>query len=96
MYCRYKFPQITHWIVECNYIKEIIDENVELSALNITLRNRIIKNHMSLETLKDMLRANDLTYTKEIMLMHLSDRNSDADRMKKEIQQLTGKVVTIA
>lgn len=95
MYSRYKFPNTTHWLVECNYIKKIIDENLTLSTIDTHLRNRIIKTHMSLETLKEMFNANDLSHTKEIYLMHLSDRNSDTERMKREIQQLTGKVVYV-
>jgi phosphoribosyl 1,2-cyclic phosphodiesterase len=51
---------------------------------------------MSLKTVKDMLRANDLSQVKEIHLLHLSDRNSSAKLFKKEIQELTGKPVYIA
>lgn len=95
MYTRYKFPNITHYIIECNYCKETLDENAEYGKLNKTLRNRIVKNHMSLETCKSLLSANDLKYAKTIHLMHLSDRNSDAERMKKEIEGLTGKEVIV-
>jgi hypothetical protein len=37
-----------------------------------------------------MLMANDLTQCKKIVLLHLSDGNSDALRMKNEVEDLTG------
>lgn len=46
--------------------------------------------------MKDFLKANDLRHVQEIWLLHLSDGNSDADRFKREIQELTGKPVYIA
>lgn len=94
-YTKHTFPNTTHWIVECNFIKEKLDNNLYQGDLHTTLRNRIVKSHMSLETLKDMFKANDLSMTKEIYLTHLSDSNSDAAQMKREIQELTGKVVYV-
>lgn len=90
MYCKYKFTNVTHWLIECNYSKDIIDENVASGGLHHKLRNRIVKTHMSLETAKELLLANDLSKTKEIWLLHLSDANSDAVRFKREIQEVTG------
>jgi phosphoribosyl 1,2-cyclic phosphodiesterase len=64
--------------------------------MSVELKNRIIRSHMSLETLKDMLRANDLSKVEAIYLLHLSDGNSDAVRFKREVQELTGKMVFIS
>ena len=94
-YVKNKFPCITHWIVECNYIKEKLDKNLYDNETSIYLRNRIVKSHMSLETLKDIFKANDLSQTKEVWLTHLSDSNSDAKIMKEEIQKATGKVIKV-
>lgn len=96
MYCKYQFPGMTHLMIECNYIKEILDENTKAGRVNLDLRNRIVKSHMSLETAKDLLRANDLNRLQEIHLLHLSDANSDEERMKREIQELTGVPVYVA
>lgn len=95
MYCKYTFSNITHWMIECNYAKDILDANVESGRVDASLRNRIVKSHMELETVKNMLRANDLSKTEVIYLMHLSDSNSDEARFKREIQELTGKEVRI-
>jgi phosphoribosyl 1,2-cyclic phosphodiesterase len=95
MYCKYTISNVTHWMIECNYSKDILDANVQSGKVNQDLRNRIVKSHMELETVKDMLRVNDLSKTEVIYLMHLSDTNSDKNRFKREIQVLTGKIVYI-
>ena len=51
---------------------------------------------MSLEILIDLLNANDLSQVNNICLIHLSAQNSDTKRFQKEIEELTGKTVTIA
>jgi phosphoribosyl 1,2-cyclic phosphodiesterase len=82
-------------MIECNYSKDILDSNVASGKVNQDLRNRIVKSHMELQTVKDMLRANDLSKTEAIYLMHLSDTNADEERFKREIQALTGKIVYV-
>lgn len=94
-YIEYTFPPTDYYLVECNYVKELIDINVYNKQVNINLRNRIVKNHMSLETLLDLLRANDLSKLKQIYVLHLSDSNSDENYIREEIQKLTGVPVVV-
>lgn len=94
-YVRYKFPGLTHILLEVNYAQDILDSNVE-AGLSPAHRRRVMRSHMALETAKGFLRANDLGRVKEIWLCHLSDGNSDAERFRREIQALTGKPVYIA
>ena len=63
--------------------------------MNTAEMKRKGKNHMSLETLLDFLRANDLSHVKEIRLLHLSNRNADADKIKREVSALAGVPVII-
>lgn len=42
------------------------------------------------------MKANDLSSVRNICLLHLSDRNSDAERFKKEFEEFTSKNVVIA
>ncbi|MBO0572778.1 MBL fold metallo-hydrolase [Clostridium botulinum] len=91
-YCQYKFQDVDHILIECNYSNEILEEK-ELSK---TLKNRIIKSHFELENVKEFLKATDLKETKEIVLIHLSDGNSNATQFHKEIERLTGKPTYIA
>lgn len=94
-YIRYKFKGLTHLLIECNYSKKILDENIAAGIVPKVMRKRLIQSHMSLENLKDMLAANDLSKVQEIHLLHLSDSNSDEALFKREIQELTGKVVYV-
>lgn len=51
---------------------------------------RIIDAHMSIAHTIQHLEAMDLSRCKAIFLMHLSDRNSNAERFKYRVQQATG------
>lgn len=88
-YLKYKFKDIDHVFIECNYTEEDI-KNIE------PYRARVFKSHMGLETLKETLKAWDLKKTKEITLIHLSSENADGEYMKNEIEKLTGIPVNIA
>lgn len=95
-YTRYKFHEPNYIMVECNYSKDILDENIRKGVIPPAMKKRLLQSHMSLKTVKDFLRANDLSQVREIWLLHLSDNNSDADRFKREVQELTGKPVYVA
>ena len=90
-YIAYRFEGLTHVMVEANYAAPLLKDNTQSSEL----RRSILQDHMSLETLIRMLRANDLTKVEEIHLLHLSDNNSNADEFKRRIQEVTGKPVYI-
>lgn len=94
-YIEYKFKDINHWLIECNYSKEILDKRVE-QGFNPSLADRIVKDHMSLETCKEFFKANDLSKIRNIVLLHLSDSNSNAEQFKDEIHALTNKPTYIA
>jgi phosphoribosyl 1,2-cyclic phosphodiesterase len=95
-YVRYRFVGLSHIMVECNYALDILRANVEAGVVPEELKKRLLKSHMSLETVKGFLKANDLSRVQEIWLLHMSDGNSDAVRFKREIQELTGKMVFVA
>jgi phosphoribosyl 1,2-cyclic phosphodiesterase len=95
-YIRYRFQGLTHIAVECNYSLDILRANVEAGLVEPVLKSRILKSHFSLENVKKFLQANDLSRVKEIWLLHLSDGNSDAERFKREVMELTGKPVYVA
>lgn len=95
-YCRYKFNGLTAILIECNYAPDILTANVESGAVPEALKNRLIRSHFSLPNVKEFLKANDLSKVREIHLIHLSDGNSDADRFKREIAELTGRMVFVA
>jgi phosphoribosyl 1,2-cyclic phosphodiesterase len=95
-YCPYTFKNLSNIIIECNYAIDIVDNHLLEGEGNVYIRNRVLGSHMELQTTKDFLKANDLTGVLSIVLTHLSNENSDAKRFKKEIEELTGKMVYIA
>jgi phosphoribosyl 1,2-cyclic phosphodiesterase len=95
-YCKYTFPGLNNIIIEANYSREIIDKKFGPDSDKEFLRNRILKSHFSLANCKDMLSANDLSQVNNILLIHLSDSNSDEKQFKKEIHELTNKNVIVA
>lgn len=92
-FCSYTFPDLTNILIEANYSQEIIDRSLSDKRF---LRDRVIEDHMSIETCLLTLKANDLRKVNNIVLIHLSDRNSDAKLFQKMIERETGKTVTIA
>ncbi len=89
-YCKYKFKGLNYIMIECNYIKETLDANIEAGYIHEAMKSRLLQSHFSLENVKKFLMANDLSQCREIILLHLSDSNSNALRMVKEIKELTG------
>lgn len=89
-YSKYRFVGLNYILIESNYIKETLDRNIESGIIDEALKLRLLKSHFSLEHVKQFLKANDLSQCRKIMLLHLSDANSDATRMVQEIQELTG------
>lgn len=94
-YLRYKFIGLNYIMIECNYSHEIISENLKRGIVNKAQISRLLQSHFSLERVKQFLTANNLSEVKEIMLLHLSDRNSNAEKFKSEIEKLTGIPVRI-
>ena len=89
-FVRYRFQGLTHIMAECNYTEEGIRESVAEGRIPVDLVPRLVRSHMSLEHLLDMLRANDMRTVRQIYLLHLSDNNSEAQRMKEAVQRQTG------
>lgn len=93
MYCPYTFKNLHNIIIEANYSHEQI--RVKLSEMEF-LKNRVMQSHMSLDTCIDFLKKNDLSKVNNIVLIHLSDGNSDEKLFKSEVEAATGKTVTVA
>ena len=95
-YCEYNFKGLNNIIIEANYCQTILDQRVAAGTNPKFLRDRVITSHMSLATCKQTLEAYDLSIVNNIVLIHLSDGNSDAVRFKREVEEATGKTVHVA
>jgi phosphoribosyl 1,2-cyclic phosphodiesterase len=94
-YVKYRFSGLTHIMAECNYSQEGVRKSIEAGYIPVELAPRLVKSHMSLEHLTDMLKANDLSRVQQIYLLHLSDNNSDERRFREEVQKQTGAEVYV-
>lgn len=92
-YSNYIFKGLNNLIIECNYSEEILETKLHNKEF---LRDRIIGSHLSLETLLEMLSKNDLSKVNNIVLIHLSDSNSNAIEFKNTIRKATNCNVTVA
>lgn len=95
-YLRYTFQGLNNILIECNYDQEILDANVEAGKLPMALRMRTMKSHCSFTTCRETLLANDLSKVNHIVLIHLSDGNSNEKMFQRTIQEETGKTVHVA
>lgn len=89
-FIKYRFTGLSVVACECNFSKEALQKSVAAGYISIDMVPRLMRSHMSLDHLKDMLNANDLSSLQQIYLLHLSSNNSDEMQMKTEIERLTG------
>jgi len=71
-YCKYKFKDVSQILVEANYSKDIINQD------NPNF-DHVIKGHMDLQTTLDFLYTNANPSLMNVVLLHLSDSNSDSE-----------------
>ncbi|MBE0662833.1 MAG: MBL fold metallo-hydrolase [Bacteroidales bacterium] len=94
--CQFKFSGLNHIIIEANYADDILESNIFSGVEHPAMRDRLLTSHLELKTTKAILLANDLNAVQNIVLIHLSDRNSDEQSFINEIIALTGKQVYAA
>jgi phosphoribosyl 1,2-cyclic phosphodiesterase len=95
-YTEYTFSNVNNWLVEANYSADILNENVQSGNISQEQYNRTVFSHASIETCKETLLANNLQSTNNVVLIHLSDGNSNAVEFQQRIHKATGKTVHIA
>lgn len=71
-YIKWRFKDINHILVEANYS----DDLIERDAVN---REHVLRGHMSLKTALNFISTNDNPALRNVVLLHLSASNSDAD-----------------
>lgn len=96
MMLEYRVPGLNHILLEANYAEDILDTKIEAGSVPLSMKPRLIHSHMEIETTKGILRANDLSGVNEIVLIHLSNGNSDERRFVREVQEVSGKPVYAA
>ncbi len=89
-YTKVRFKDLRVIACECNFIDELLTQNILNGSLPSVVGHRVRRNHMSLNVFLEMLKANDLSRCSSIWILHLSSGNSDESRMIREIQSAVG------
>lgn len=96
MMIRYKISGLHHIMVEANYCDAILDENIANGTVLPSERERLMRSHMELQTTAQFLKANDLSTVNEVVLLHLSSRNSEPQMFHDAIAKVIGYPVYVA
>jgi len=91
-YIKHNFAKLkaNHILIECNYSQKIIDGRMHQGETVKGLRDRIITSHMELETCKEFIEVNKTYNLDDVVLLHLSDGNSDEKLFLEEVQAVVG------
>ncbi len=73
----------------------VLEENVE-NGLHYSVRDRVMTSHMEIQTTREVLLRQSLEKVYNIVLIHLSEQNSDPELMYDIIAKATGKPVCVA
>jgi phosphoribosyl 1,2-cyclic phosphodiesterase len=89
-YVRYNPQGISTYIIECNFIDELLKADTDRLQEEGERYLRSYEYHMSLKRLLSFLGKADLSKLVNVVLVHLSDRYSDEEVMIAEVKKLTG------
>lgn len=94
----YKFNNLhlNHIMIECNHSTSILQQNVTNGVYPRSVAQRIVDNHMSVDRCVSFLGDCSLADTQEIVLLHLSENNSNPPKFQDVVARGTGKPVYIA
>lgn len=91
-YVKYRFRNVNHIMIEANYSKEYLDESEE----NEEKRRHVLYSHMSIEAAADFVGQNKTCALRNVVLMHLSDRNGCPKEFRKKVENIVDCTVWIA
>lgn len=94
--CEYRFQNLSQIMIECNYSFPSLERAIAAGATAASQRERLLTSHQELNTCKEYLRGTDLSQVENVVLLHLSEHNSDEARFVSEVQGVTGKIVNAA
>lgn len=91
----YNVPDVKHLMIECNYSDDILENNIQKNPELAYMRKRLLTSHMELKETKKVVKhyADGLS---DVILIHLSDGNSDAQRFADEVRGVAGVPVYVA
>lgn len=89
--CEWNFQgkKLNHILIEANYSNDLID-------YSFANARHVLLGHCELETSLGFIESNVTDSLKNVVLLHLSDRNSDEKEFCSAVQSIVGPVVNVA
>ena len=95
-YFKFKIHELNYIMIEANYDIDILEKNIADGVVSESRRNRIVTSHFEISRVKEFFLANDCSKLESVILIHLSDDNSDEVEFKKQIESVVDCNVCIA
>lgn len=93
----YSIRGLDHIMIEANYDDAILDSNIIRGLEPASMRERLLQSHCEFtNTIRIIKAQQSLGAIKDLVLVHLSSRNSDATAFKARAERETGIPTTIA
>lgn len=89
-YCKYRFNGLNHILVEANYSPDCME------STDTPKRHHVLTGHMSIDTAVEFLRANKSPELRNVVLLHLSESNSDESQFKAAAEAVVDCPVYVA
>lgn len=94
--CQYRFKGVSHYLLEANYSDAILTANIERGKVAPAMRDRLLTSHFELSNSIGYLQSSDLSQVRKVVLIHLSDGNSNEAEFVQAVREATGKQVFAA
>lgn len=90
-FIKWRFRNINHFLVEANYCKDLIPDDIEE-----TKRQHVFLGHMEIDTTCEFLKANKNADMRNVVLLHLSNDNANAELFKAKAENVVDCPVYVA
>lgn len=88
--CDYNFNGLSHIMIEANYDDAILMKNVEDDIVPVSVAERVRRSHMELTDTKLFLEGVDGSNLKDVILIHLSGKNSRREAFCEAVRRIVG------
>ena len=86
----YRFPLISHLIIEANYSDEILNDRILSGEEPPSRKRRLLETHMEIGITIKGIQKCEPHNIKSITLIHLSSQNSDEKEFQRRVAQTFG------
>lgn len=87
-YCKYRFKDIHHLIIECNYQEKYVETD------SASFEHKV-KGHCSLNTCKDFVKVNSSDALRTVLLTHLGAETAVGNEIVDEVKKVARKGICV-